>query len=209
MKHDEAPPWRMASRGRCFVYLLPCFEMDVAKIGFSTDPVSRMARLHHRYYRYFDLERAILLEVEHVREARVIEAALKLEFAGSAVPAPLAVASTAGGRYEWFAGAADAATGRLIEYSNQLGYPLHLSIAAWLREQWRDSSATLFDWSAQLLERAELVHFNANDGVANVYARRLHDVISLCNAIGLSLPDRFPESVLNWNRYGFCDAAPR
>ena len=208
MKHDEAPPWRLASRGRCFVYLLPCLEMDVAKIGFSTDPVARMATLHPRYYRYFDLERAILLEVDRVREARVIEAALKLEFTDSAVPAPLVIAATAGGRYEWFAGIADAATGRLTEYSGQLGYPLHLSVAAWLRDQWRDSSAILFDWSAQLLERAELLHFNAHDGVANVYARRLNEALSLCDAIGLSLADLFPESVLNWNRDGFGEAAP-
>ena len=177
--------------------------MDVAKIGMSTDPVGRMNRLHRCYFEFFDLDRAVLLEMESVRDARAIEAALKSEFSDATISAPLAVADDAGGKHEWFLGISNSATVALQRHAEATGYPLHPSMAAWLRGQWRDSSAVLFDWSSHMLDRAELMHFNANDPDRNPYAQRLRNVFALCVAINLPLEKLVSGRVWRWHRDSF------
>jgi len=62
----EAPFPRFLSRGRCFVYLFPCRERDVQKIGYARDPLVRLRELHRRFFQFFDLERGALVETATV-----------------------------------------------------------------------------------------------------------------------------------------------
>ena len=42
--------------GRSYVYLLPCRDADLAKIGYSRSPLQRFQTLHPRWFEYFDLD---------------------------------------------------------------------------------------------------------------------------------------------------------
>ena len=95
-----------ASRGRCHVYVLPCTWEDHCKIGFSRDPLSRMQALHRRWFEFFDLDAAWLVETETVRDARDLELELRRPLAAHNAPAPLAVRPEAAGHTEWFRGVA-------------------------------------------------------------------------------------------------------
>lgn len=96
------------SRGPCHAYVLPCAYEDLLKFGFSRDPLGRMRSLHRRYFECFDLDRAILVETETVRDARRIELAWRRELTLHNAPAPLVVRRAAGGRTEWYRGAWEA-----------------------------------------------------------------------------------------------------
>ena len=53
---DSDRPWRPASSGPSFVYVLPCFGEDLAKIGMSRDPLDRFQTLHLRWFEFFDVD---------------------------------------------------------------------------------------------------------------------------------------------------------
>ena len=91
----DSPVPRFASRGRAFVYVLPCRDEDLLKIGFSRDPLQRMRALHRRFFDFFDLDRAFLVATDRVRDARRIERALLTAFADRRSPAPLVVPDAA------------------------------------------------------------------------------------------------------------------
>jgi len=93
--NDEAPYPRFASRGRTFVYVLPCRNEDILKVGFSRDPLDRMRTLHPRFFEFFDLDRALLIETDYLRDARRIERLFITTFADSQAPAPLVVRRSA------------------------------------------------------------------------------------------------------------------
>ena len=69
---DEFTYPRFASTGRTYVYVLPCRGEDLLKVGFTRDPLQRFRTLHRRFYAFFDLEAALLMETERLREARLI-----------------------------------------------------------------------------------------------------------------------------------------
>lgn len=64
---------RSLSAGRCHLYVLPCAWEDILKLGHAGDPLVRMQALHPRYFDFFDLDRAIVVETDTVREARDLE----------------------------------------------------------------------------------------------------------------------------------------
>ena len=70
---EYRPYPRSLSKGRAFACLLPCRQEDIAKIGFSRDPLIRVHTLHRRYFEFFDLDRAVLVAPDQVRDARRIE----------------------------------------------------------------------------------------------------------------------------------------
>ncbi|MGD6053331.1 GIY-YIG nuclease family protein, partial [Xanthomonas citri pv. citri] len=59
-----------------FLYVLPCVYEDLLKIGHSRNPLQRAQALQPRYFEFFDLGRAFALELDKVREARLLEHAL-------------------------------------------------------------------------------------------------------------------------------------
>jgi len=196
-------PWRTAFRGRCFVYLLPCRDRDVAKIGFSTDPIARMQSLHPRYFDFFDLERAALIETDYVRDARALESVIKKICHDSAISPPLVIKPAAGGRTEWFCGV-HARTTQLFESSQvEDGYTLHANLADWLRARIATHGGGLFDWSAHEYQIAELLHFNANPGAGTRHEKALRAALDLCRSLNLDIATLVPAAVAHWYLWGF------
>src|SRR6187402_259082 len=75
--HDDiacdAPLPRFTSKGRAFVYVVPCRDDTLFKIGYSRDPLQRLRAMHRRFFAFFDLDRAVLIETSRVRAALALE----------------------------------------------------------------------------------------------------------------------------------------
>lgn len=196
-----ASGWRTLRSGRCFVYVLPCRESDTIKVGFARDPLVRLHALHTRYFEFFDLDRALLVETDYVRDARAIERRLKQALADDAVTAPLSVREAAGGRTEWFGGAWSRAVALAERICEEDGHLLHPQLSAWLRVRWfRD--AALYDWSQQALRQIEFLSFNGAPDTAQKLRRELKNALDACDAVGLRLEGKVPGAVLAWYRGG-------
>ena len=199
MSDDFGYP-RLASRGRSFVYLLPCRDEDLLKVGFSRDPLQRLRTLHPRFFRFFDLDRAVLLETERLSEARRIERLLITRFAAQRAPAPRVVPLAAAGHTEWYRGVADAAIELLHAQSQAHALPLHAPLRDWLRQRFEDWSDRLYDSTAQLLVAIEYERHNLPEALQSRRAERaLVEMLDLYQALGIELQPRLPDSV--WHFY--------
>lgn len=198
---EEAAYPRFASGGRTFVYVLPCRDEDMLKIGYSRDPLRRLHALHRRYFEFFDLDRAILLDAERLRDARRIERTLLARFAEYRAPPPLVVREAAAGRTEWFRGAADQVDELARKIAVDEGLTLHAPLRAWLRQRFSEHSDTLYECSMRMLDSLEYEHFNvsqgAQDGRTAVALRHLLDVYE---ALDLDLAGQVAQRVLVWYR---------
>lgn len=199
MVDDEVGYPRFASRGRTFVYVLPCREADILKVGFSRDPLDRLRTLHRRFFEFFDLDRGLLIETDHLRDARRIERLFITNFAEDRAPAPLVVRQSAAGYTEWFRGVSPAVEALARQVCAEQGYPLHAPLGAWLRERLNDSSGLLYDWSARMLDMIEYAHFNATpDPGWPLGEKALRDALDACVALGLELQALVPAAVFAW-----------
>jgi hypothetical protein len=151
---DSDRPWRPASSGPSFVYVLPCFGEDLAKIGMSRDPLDRFQTLHPRWFEFFDLDEGLLVETDSVREARAIELQLGHAHALHSAPAPLTVSPAAGGHTEWFRGLAGEVQ-HLADLQRKRGHTVHRPLRAWLRRALEQRGPLLFHWSAAMLATIE------------------------------------------------------
>ena len=192
----EVPFPRFLSRGRCFVYLFPCRERDVQKIGYARDPLVRLRELHRRYFRFFDLERGVLVETGTVREARALERELHARFASERVPAPLEARELAAGEHEWFCGVEPAA--RVAMRAHALEHGMRFEpLADWLRSRIGDTRAALWQWSERALEAIEYERHNVPAELGEGRAERaLSDALALCEALGLEADSLVPARVL-------------
>jgi hypothetical protein len=197
----DEPQVRTLSRGRCFVYLLPCREHDIQKLGFARDPWQRMQSFHPRFHEFFDLDRGALLETDTVVDARAIERALKARFTDARWPAPLVVRQRAGGMSEWFRGIDATAMAAMREIAAETGYALHTPLAPWLHQQWLPQLAQIADWIRHRFEWIEWLHFNADARVAAQAARALRNCIGAWDAIGLPLETRVSARAWKWYRH--------
>jgi hypothetical protein len=197
----DEPQVRRLSRGRCFVYLLPCREQDTQKLGFARDPWQRMQSFHPRFHQVFDLGRGALIETDTVADAREIECALKAQFADARWPAPLLVRQRAGGGSEWFCGIDAAAMAAMREIAAETGYALHTPLAPWLHLQWLPQLAQIADWIRHRFEWIEWLHFTADARAAEPVARALRDRIGAWDAIGLPLQARLSPREWEWYRH--------
>lgn len=200
---------RTSSRGsgRSFVYLLPCRESDLVKIGYSRTPLQRFHNLHARWFDYFDLDAGALVELERVAEARRLERALLVRYAARRAIAPFAVPQSAAGHTEWHAGVHDDALAHARSLCAEGGLALHAPLRGWLRAELGTRLDRLHDWSLAMLEQAEYERFNAIDapGGSGAPARALRDALDACAALGLPLEAVLPDAVLRWHREGTCD----
>lgn len=196
---DDVPLPRFASRGRTCVYVLPCRDEDVLKVGYSRDPLQRMRSLHRRFFEFFDLDRGLLVEAERLRDARRIERLFIGQFAAQRVPPPLVVRDAAAGYTEWFRGVAPQADALAHALCAQEGLALH-GLRPWLRARLEERSDSLYAWSGRMLEALEYEHFNlpaqARSAVA---AKALRDTLDACAAVGLDLAGLVPPAVLEWH----------
>jgi hypothetical protein len=191
---------RFASRGRAFVYVLPRRDEDLLKVGFSRDPLQRLRTLHPRFFSFFDLDRALLLETERLSEARRIERLLITRFAEQHAPAPLVVPRAAAGHTEWYRGVAEAAIELLQAQSQIYALPLHTPLRAWLRQHFEPWSDRLYDNTSHLLAAIEYERHHLPAALQSGRAERaLLEILDLYQALGIELQPLLPDSV--WHCY--------
>ncbi|MGY3038781.1 hypothetical protein ACVWWQ_000368 [Rhodanobacter sp. TND4EL1] len=196
---DSAGFPRFSTQGRTWVYLLPCRDEDILKIGFSSDPLQRMHALHRRYFDFFDLDRALLIESEHLRDARRIERTLIERFADYRAPAPLVVRQAAAGHTEWFRGVAAEADAMARDIALKEGWTVHAPLTLWLQGLFRERADTFYDWSSRLMDSIEYERFNLPPGAqAPDTARALRNLLDACTAVDLDVADLVPEQVAAW-----------
>lgn len=197
----DSPIPRFASRGRAFVYVLPCRDEDLLKVGFSRDPLQRMQTLHARFFDFFDLDRAFLIATDHVRDARRIEREFLTAFAERRSPAPLVVPDAAAGYTEWHRGAYADALARAEAIAANDGFVLHAPLRAWLRDLFVERGALLFAWSSKMLEAIEYERFNAPPSPhASPIERALRDALDCFVELGIDIEPLLPSSVFIWYR---------
>ena len=198
---SESPIPRFASRGRAYVYVLPCRDEDLLKVGFSRDPLQRLQTLHARFFRFFDLDRAFLIATDSVRDARRIERRYIETLADRRSPAPLVVPDAAAGYTEWYRGAYADAEAMAHAFANDEGYALHAPLRDWLRALFVERSALLFAWSSKMLEAIEYERFNApTSPTASAIERALRDALDCFDELGIDVEPLVPEPVLQWYR---------
>ena len=197
----ETPIPRFASRGRAFVYVLPCRDEDLLKVGFSRDPLQRLLTLHPRFFRFFDLDRAFLIATDTVRDARRIERRYIATFAEQRSPAPLVVPDAAAGYTEWYRGVYPDAAAIARELGTSEGFVVHAPLRTWLRELFEDRAALLFAWSSGMLEAIEYERFNAPPATSpSTLERALRDALDCFDELGIAIEPLLPEAVFRWYR---------
>ena len=192
--HD--PSSRTPSRGRCYVYVFPCACEDILKLGFSRDPLVRLQTLHRRYFEFFDLDRALLIETETVRDARRLELALAEGIEPHNAPAPLLVRREAGGHTEWYRGAFE----YLQQAANELlvaGHVVHQPAAPWLRSCLIGNDR-LYSWSNETLLAIESDAYPTE--TAADLRRALRDALDAYAALNIELEPLVSRAVFRWYR---------
>jgi hypothetical protein len=200
---EEAPYPRFASPGRAFVYVLPCRDEDLLKLGFSRDPFTRFSTLHRRFFNYFDLDRGLLLDAERVSAARRIERRLIEAFREYHAVAPLVVPSSAGGHTEWYRGASPGVSGLLRDIAADEGLPLQEGLRPWLHGHLAARADLLHDWSLRIVETLAWAEHNApgDPGTARL-VRALTDTWALFEAAGMDVHGLVPRLVADWYDHG-------
>lgn len=192
---------RLASRGRAYVYVLPCRDQDLLKVGFSRDPVQRLQTLHRRFFRYFDLDRAFLIATDYVRDARRVERRFITAFAESRSPAPLVVPDAAAGYTEWYRGVYPDVVAEANTLCAADGFVRHAPLRDWLRDVFAERSALLFGWSEKMLEAIEYAQFNApREATFNALEHALIDALDCYVELGIEIEPLVPEAVFRWYR---------
>ena len=180
------------SRGRCFVYVLPCAYEDILKLGFSRDPLDRMQALHPRWFEFFDLNEGFLLQTETVRDARDMEVGLQRVVAEHNAPAPLVIRREAAGHGEWYRGA-QALLSRAAATLGAGGYVLHASLAPWVRERLLERSDRLYAWTLAMLSQDDL-----ELPVATPSKQQVRDRLDAFVALGIDLEPLLSPEIHAW-----------
>jgi hypothetical protein len=196
---DDAPLPRFASRGRAFVYIAPCRDDNVFKIGFSRNPLERFRTLHARFFDFFDLERGVLLVTDRVRDARRLERRLITALADFQALAPLVVPTSAAGHTEWFRGALEEALAIVAEFETAEGFEIHRPASAWFRQILRERADLLYAWSARMLEAIEYeTHNGASPDGARAYENSLRQTLDAYAAFAIDVDPLLPSQVVRW-----------
>lgn len=200
---NDVPYPRFASQGRAHVYVLPCRDEDLLKVGFSRDPFTRFRTLHRRFFDFFDLDRALLLDTEKVKDARRIERRLIETFARERAMAPLVVPVSAAGHTEWYRGVYADAVSMMDEIATDGGFALHRSVTPWLGAYLTTRADLLHDWSLRLVDTLDWAAHNAPDdrGVDKL-SDELLDTLDMFVAAGLSIEPLVPDRVADWYAHG-------
>lgn len=188
------------SEGACYLYVLPCAYEDLLKLGFSRHPLQRMQALHTRYYEFFDLDRAVLVETETVRDARRLELELGHRLAEHGAPSPLTVRREAAGHTEWYRGAQALLTGE-AERLRGIGHTVHAPLRPWLRAELLRGADVLFDWGAAVLDavQGEPAHLDA-PALADL-RRTVLDRLDAYDALGIAVGDFLPGALAQWHAH--------
>ena len=204
---DADRPWRPASSGPSFVYLLPCLGEDLAKLGMSRDPLDRAQTLHPRWFDFFDLDDGLLVETDSVREARAIERRVGRAWAAHSAPAPLTVSAQAGGHTEWYRGLAADLAG-IATSERARGHVVHRPLRDWLHDALKQRGPLLFHWASAMLESIEADRAGRYAGAdgrgwhpgPTLLERRLRDALDAFAVLGLPPERLIPDAVAAWWR---------
>lgn len=188
------PRARVPIDGRCFAYVFPCLWEDHCKIGFSHDPLARIAALHPRWYAFFDLENGWLVEAESERDVRDLELELRRPFAAHNAPAPLTIRAQAGGGTEWFRGVAEPLA-LSVRALAQRGYRVH-PLQGWLQAALSARREGLHEWTLAQLPADGM---DGRHGDTSTL-RRLRDQLDAFAALDVPLDDVLPDAVMAWYR---------
>src|SRR5688572_7318944 len=193
-------PWRPAASGPSFVYVIPCLGEDLLKLGMSRDPLDRFQSLHPRWFDFFDIDAARLVETDSVREARALETRLRQLLRAHNAPAPLLVSAAAGGHTEWFRGV-QAILEQETEALRQAGLRVHAPARAWLSNALAGRGSLLFHWSARMLEAIDPDFAPAlASRMPTGLERTLRDALDAYAAHGIDPEPLLPEAVARWWR---------
>ena len=196
---DDVPFPRFASRGRAFVYIAPCRDDNVFKVGFSRNPLERFRTLHPRFFEFFDFERGLLIATDYVREARRLERRLILALQDYQALQPLVVTQSAAGQTEWFRGALAEAEAIVAEFETAEGFTIHRPAGAWLRLVLREREDLLFAWTTRMLDAIEYeTHNRADQSDAITYEDALRNTLDAYAAFSIDLAPLLPETVHRW-----------
>ncbi len=185
------------SEGCCFVYVLPSRYEDILKLGFSREPLERLRSLHCRFFSFFNLDRAWLIETETVRDARRLELRLAEHIALHNAPAPLIIRRAAAGHTEWYRGA-HAVLATATDALRTEGFVVHAPATSWVRTRLLDTSDTLFGWSGAMLEGIEWAACVGAPSAA--MERTLQDALDAYDALAINVRQLIPEAVWDWHR---------
>jgi hypothetical protein len=203
MLPDDDPGFpRQLARGRAFVYVVPCRDDTLFKIGYTRDPLERWQTLHRRFFEFFDLDRGVLVATDRVSEARHIERSLLATFIDYQAFAPLIVPASAAGHTEWFRGVLDEAVVAAADHAVQSGLTLHRPPAAWLRAVLTERTDRLFAWTRRMLDMIEFERHNATDMQSNGaarYERGLGDALDAMESMRIDITPHVPADVLQWH----------
>jgi hypothetical protein len=192
--------WRPAASGPSFVYVLPCLGEDLLKLGMSRDPLARCQSLHPRWFDFFDLDAARLVETDSVREARAIETRLRRQLRAHNAPAPLLVSTAAGGGTEWFRGALDILASE-TDALRAAGLRLHAPARPWLRDALATRASLLFHWSSRMLEAIDPDFAPALSSRPRTdLERTLCDALDAYAMLDIDPEPLVPAAVLHWWR---------
>ena len=184
---------------RGYLYVLPCRDDSLLKIGFSLDPLQRFRAFHRRFFEFFDLGRGALIEVDNVRDARRAERLFIRAFAPFGAPSPLLVARSAGCHTAWYRGIHDDALALAHDLAQREGFALHAPLRTWLRERLAERGDLLFDWTQQALDAIESERFNAAASSArDTLIHELRDALDGYVEVGLPLPSLVSNEVFEW-----------
>lgn len=199
------PAPRTVSRGRAFVYVLPCRDRDLVKVGFARDPLRRFVDLHRRFHTFFDLDRGLLVAVDTVAQARALERALQANVAPSRAAAPLEIRAAAAGKTEWYAGVEPFVTAQARSLAAAGGHEVIAPLRTWLAKRLGEHADRAYDWAARLYEAMIEAQAYGQD------VRGVEDMLSLVIAryatVGFSVRTLMPDEVVRWyeERYQLLD----
>lgn len=188
-----------SSEGLCHVYVLPCAYEDLLKLGFSRNPLSRAQALQARYFEFFDLDRAFLIQTEAVRDARDLELRLRHALIEHNAPAPLTVRRQAGGHSEWYRGAYSVLSEQADRLQTQ-GHLVHRPSRPWFTRELAAQGDQLFERASMLLAQlqGDMEWLRRPD--LGALRRNLLDVLDAHAALEIDLQPRLPQALLDWYR---------
>lgn len=171
--------------GVCYLYVLPLAYEDILKLGIARDPFVRAIAYSRRYYEFFDLSRALLVEFDSRKEAQARETALHRHLRDWNALQPITVPSAAAGKTEWYRGAY--ATLRAeVENDRLHGQKVHAPALPWWQERLLENRERLYEWLAMLV-RSEASSLTYD------HRQLLYDVFDAYDQLGVSFADSMPE----------------
>jgi hypothetical protein len=124
--YDSKADNETAEKSGWFVYLLPLSDGSAFKVGFSSNPLQRIYSFSHRYFERFDLNQAVLLQMDSCDRVRSVEASLKQALAEARTEAPSWVPVEAGGHTEWFSSLSFVQAEEQLRSCAKMGEPTRL-----------------------------------------------------------------------------------